>query len=97
MGCGDLCLERASLGDVIRICSVSTFSTWMTSRKSFGLDKCGWMLSKRGKMSQTEGVELPEVNEADVDNYKDLWVLQENWNHGPAARVKYLRQVRQVL
>lgn len=55
------------------------------------------MLSKRGKMIRTEGVELPEVNEADVDNYKDLWVLQENWNHEPAARVKYQRQVRQVL
>ncbi len=69
---------------------------------SFGLDKCGRMVSKRGKMIRTEGVELPEGHIADVqDSYKYLGVPQANGNHEEAARktatAKYLQRVRQVL
>ena len=33
---------------------------------SFGLDKCGRMVSKRGKMIRTEGIDLPEGNKGDI-------------------------------
>lgn len=62
---------------------------------SFGLNRCGQMVSKRGKMIRTEGVELPESSIADVqDSYKYLGVLQANGNHEEVARksatAKYL-------
>jgi len=35
---------------------------------SFGPDKCGRMISKRGKVIMAEGVELPEGTIADVQD-----------------------------
>ena len=35
---------------------------------SFGLDKCGQMVSKRGKMIRTEGIDLPEGNIGDIQD-----------------------------
>lgn len=41
---------------------------------SFRLDKCRWIVSKRGEMITTKGVELPESNIANVqDSYKYFW------------------------
>ncbi len=54
---------------------------------SFGLDKCGRMISKRGKVISTEGIELLEGNIADIQgSYKYLGVLQVNGNHEEATR-----------
>jgi len=54
---------------------------------SFGLDKCGRMISKRGKGIPTEGVELPEGTVAHVlDSYKYLGIPQANGNHEEATR-----------
>lgn len=40
---------------------------------SFGLEKRGPVVSKKGKVIKTEGVELPEVNNADVqDSFNTL-------------------------
>ncbi len=69
---------------------------------SFGLEKCGRMVSKRGKMISTEGFELPEGSMADVQHsYKYLGIPQANGNHMEAARksatAKYLHRARQVL
>ena len=60
------------------------------------------MISKRGEMITTEGVELSEANIADVqDCYKYLRIPQANRSHEEAVRksaaAKYLRRVRQVL
>uniref|UniRef100_A0A669EZW7 Reverse transcriptase domain-containing protein n=1 Tax=Oreochromis niloticus TaxID=8128 RepID=A0A669EZW7_ORENI len=69
---------------------------------SFGLEKCSRMVTKRGKVVRTEGIELPEGNIADIeDSYKYLGIPQANGNHEEAARkaatTKYLQRVRQVL
>uniref|UniRef100_A0A7N8XHF5 Reverse transcriptase domain-containing protein n=1 Tax=Mastacembelus armatus TaxID=205130 RepID=A0A7N8XHF5_9TELE len=69
---------------------------------SFGLDKCGRMITKRGRVVRTEGVELPEGSIADVEgSYKYLGIPQANGNQEEAARkaatAKYLQRVRQVL
>ncbi|WP_175564860.1 hypothetical protein, partial [Escherichia coli] len=69
---------------------------------SFGLDKCGQMITKRGRVVRTEGVELPEGSIADVEgSYKYLGIPQANGNQEEAARkaatAKYLQRVRQVL
>ena len=66
---------------------------------TFGLDKCGQMVCRRGKMITTEGVELPEGNITDgQDSYKYLGIPQANSNHEEAARrsatAKYLQEVR---
>ncbi|CAK6965214.1 hypothetical protein%2C partial [Scomber scombrus] len=67
-------------------------------RMSFRLDKCGRMVSKRGKMIRTERVELPEGSIEDLqDSYKYLGILQANGNHEEAARksatAKYLHRI----
>ncbi|XP_055368950.1 uncharacterized protein LOC129604859 [Betta splendens] len=69
---------------------------------SFGLEKCGRMVTKRGKVIHTEGVSLPEGTIADIeDNYKYLGIPQANGNLEQATRnaatSKYLLRVRQVL
>ena len=69
---------------------------------SFGLDKCGRMISKRGKKIRIKSVELPKGNIAAIqDSYKYLGIPQTNGNHEKAARksatAKYLQRVRQVL
>ncbi|TWW67382.1 hypothetical protein D4764_02G0004230 [Takifugu flavidus] len=69
---------------------------------SFGLDKCGRMICRRGKVIATDGVELPEGDITDVqDSYKYLGIPQANGNHEEAARrsatAKYLQRLRQVL
>ncbi len=35
---------------------------------SFGLDICGWIISKGGQVISAEGIELPEGNIADVQD-----------------------------
>ncbi len=67
---------------------------------SFGLERCGQMVSKRGKMIRTEGAELGSI--ADVqDSCRYLWAPQANGNLKEAAKksvtAKYLHRVRQVL
>ncbi len=62
---------------------------------SFGPDKCGQMISKRGKVTSTEGIKLPEGNIADVQgSYKYLRVQPVSGSHEEATRrsatVKYL-------
>ncbi|TWW59399.1 hypothetical protein D4764_06G0009290 [Takifugu flavidus] len=71
-------------------------------RMSFGLDKCGRMVSRRGNVIATDGVDLPEGNITDVqDSYKYLGIPQANGNHEEAARRSataiYLQRLRQVL
>ena len=44
---------------------------------SFGLDKCSWIISKRGKMIKTERFEQTEGNIANV-----LGRLQITWDPG---------------
>ena len=45
------------------------------------------MISKRGKMVTTEGLELPEGNKANVqDSYTYLRIPQINMNHDAATR-----------
>ena len=52
-----------------------------------GLDKYSRMMSKRGKMMTTEGVELLEGNIASVqDNNKYLQISRANAHHEEAAR-----------
>ena len=49
---------------------------------SFGLDKCGRMVSRSGGMITSEGVELLEGNKADVqDSYRYLGIPQTNNDH----------------
>ncbi len=49
---------------------------------SCGLERCGQMVSKRGKMVRTEGAELPDGSTGDVqDSYKYLGIPQANGNH----------------
>ncbi|KAF7650746.1 hypothetical protein LDENG_00121320 [Lucifuga dentata] len=60
------------------------------------------MVTKRGKVVRTEGVELPEGRIADIqDSYKYLGIPQDNGSHDEDARrsatAKYLQRVRQVL
>lgn len=60
------------------------------------------MVSKRGKMTKTKGVELPEGNIPDVqDSYMYFGIPQANGNHEEAARksatAKHLQRVWQVL
>ena len=69
---------------------------------SFGLEKCSRMVTKRGKVVRTEGIELPEGNIADIeDSYKYVEIPLANGNHEEAARKaatpKYLQRVRQDL
>lgn len=63
-----------SLIHLTRICSNDI-------RMSFGLEKCDWMVTKRGKMLRIKGTELPEDHIADIqDSYKYLGILQANGN-----------------
>ena len=60
------------------------------------------MISKRGNVITTEGVELPEGTKFDVeDSYKYLGIPHANGSHEEAAKksatTKYLQRVRQVL
>uniref|UniRef100_A0A8C4WGB1 Reverse transcriptase domain-containing protein n=1 Tax=Gopherus evgoodei TaxID=1825980 RepID=A0A8C4WGB1_9SAUR len=69
---------------------------------SFGLEKCGRMVVKRGKVVKTDGVELPAGHIADIQtNYKYLGVPQSHGNHDEEARKsatsKYHQRIRQVL
>lgn len=63
---------------------------------SFGLNKCGRMVSKKGKVITTEG------NISNVQySYKYLRFQQANCNHDEATRnsvtTKYLERIKQVL
>ena len=58
------------------------------------------MISNRGNMIKTKGVDLPESHIANVqDSYNYLGVPQANRNHEETARksatAKYLHRVRQ--
>ena len=63
---------------------------------SFRLEKCGRMVTKRGKVVHMEGITLPEGRIADVEeSYKYLGIPQANGNHEEATRqaatAKYLK------
>lgn len=75
---------------------------------SFGMDKCGQMVSKSGKMTRTEGstYQRPKCYSATkiqpkVIQLQYLGMLQANGNHeegaSKSAITKYLQKVRQVL
>ena len=69
---------------------------------SFGLEKCGRLVVKRGKTVKTQGVDLPNGHIEDVqDSYKYLGIAQSYGTHDEEARKaatsKYLKRVRQVL
>lgn len=49
---------------------------------SFSLNKCGQMVTKRGKVIRTEGVKLSGGNKTDTDSYRYLGILQVNRNQG---------------
>ena len=69
---------------------------------SFGLEKCGRLIVKRGKVTTTAGIDLPEGHIDDVaEKYKYLGILQSYGNHDQEVRQKaiteYKKRVRQVL
>ena len=71
-------------------------------RMSFGLEKCGRMIARRGKVIKTDGLELPAGHIADIQtSYKYLGIPQSHGNHDEEARrtatSKYHQRVRQVL
>ena len=56
-------------------------------RMLFELDKCGWMISRRGRMIRTEGVELLEGNIVDAqDSDRYLGIPQANSNYEETAQ-----------
>jgi len=60
---------------------------------SFGLDKCGRLISKRGNVITTEGFELPEQTFRTATNTFGSTRKATK----KAATNKYLQRVRQVL
>ena len=69
---------------------------------SFGLDKCGRLIVKRGKITKTDGIDLPEGHIDDVEEkYKYLGILQSYGNHEGEIKAKaiteYKKRIRQVL
>ena len=70
----------------------------------FGLHKCAVLVLKRGKMVQTEGIELPDgrrMREINLDGYKYLGVLQCDsiMDREMKEKVKseYIRRVKKLL
>ena len=69
---------------------------------SFGLDKCGRLVTKRGHVIRTGGIDLPDGHIDDIqESYKYLGVLQSYGNHNQEVRKKatreYKKRIRQVL
>jgi hypothetical protein len=68
---------------------------------SFGLDKCGRLVTKRGHVIGTNGIDLPNGHIDDIqEHYKYLGVLQSYGNHNEEVRTKAIRlykKIRQVL
>lgn len=69
---------------------------------SFGLEKCGRMVTKKGNIVHKEELSLPEGTRADIkDSYKYLGISQANGNLDVAAikgaTAKYVQRVRQVI
>ena len=70
----------------------------------FGLDKCGILVLKRGKVIRSDGVELPNgenMKEIDLEGYKYLGVLQydEIQNKTMKEKVKreYFRRIKLLM
>ena len=70
----------------------------------FGLEKCAVLVLKRGRLTRTEGIELPDgqkMKEVDVDGYKYLGVLQldgvMNTKMKEKVRCEYIRRVKKLL
>uniref|UniRef100_A0A3B4BAA2 Uncharacterized protein n=1 Tax=Periophthalmus magnuspinnatus TaxID=409849 RepID=A0A3B4BAA2_9GOBI len=61
---------------------------------SFGLEKCSWMVTKRGKVVHTKGVSLPEGTIA--DRYKYLGIPQANGNLEERTRKSSHGQITQT-
>jgi hypothetical protein len=56
---------------------------------SFGLEKYGRLIIKRGKVEKTEGITLPEGHIYDVEEkYKYLGIQQSYGNHDTEVRRK---------
>ena len=68
---------------------------------SFGLEKCGRMIARGGKVIKTDGLELPVGHIADIQtSYNYLGIPQSHGNHDEEARTatsKYHQRVKQVL
>ena len=69
---------------------------------SFGLDKCGRLVTKRGHVIRTNGIGLPDGHIDDIqEHYKYLGVLQSYGNHNEEVRTKaireYKKRIRQIL
>ena len=69
---------------------------------SFGLEKCGWMVVKRGKVVKTDGVELPAGHITDIQtSYKYVGIPQSHGNHDEEVRKtatsEYHQRIRQIL
>ncbi|XP_053114405.1 uncharacterized protein LOC128328439 [Hemicordylus capensis] len=71
----------------------------------FGLDKCAALIMNRGKITKTEGIELPNgskiKNLEEKEHYKYLRILQaDNIAHTEVKRKigsEYIRRVRKIL
>ncbi|TWW78234.1 hypothetical protein D4764_11G0003550 [Takifugu flavidus] len=90
--------NERDIDSLIHLTRIYSKDIWM----SFGLDKYERMISRRGKVITTDGVELPEGNIADLqDSYKYLGIPQANGNHEEAARrpatAKYCIKRRSLL
>ena len=69
-------------------------------RMSFGLEKCGRIIARRGKVIKTDGLELPAGHIADMQtSYKYLGIPQSNHDQEEkrTATSKYHQRVSQVL
>ena len=70
----------------------------------FGLDKCGVLVMKRGKVVRSEGIELPngqKMAEIDLEGYKYLGILEYDEVKSVAMKEKvkkeYFKRVKKLL
>ena len=70
----------------------------------FGLDKCAVLVLKRGKIVQTDGIELPDgkrMREVNLDGHKYLGVLQLDFIMNREMKEKgksdYIRRVKKLM
>ena len=69
---------------------------------TFGLDKCGRLINKRGNMKTSQGIELPNGHINDIaESYKYLGIIQSYGNHYKEVRDKatseYRKRIRLIL
>ena len=70
----------------------------------FGLEKCAVLILKRGKMSKSQGIELPDgrrMKDVDLVGYKYLGILQMDGTLNREMKVKvkseYIRRVKKLV